>query len=76
MIEIMAKVATIEPRSNDFCKVPIREKCWKAKYAAITSEIIAPSCLPLPMEHIETTKKIINNGQGWSQTMHLPTLCS
>lgn len=45
-----AKVATTEPWSNAFCKLAL-EKCWKAKYPAINSEIIAPSCVPLSVEN-------------------------
>lgn len=29
--QMMAKLATIEFRSNAFCKLPAPEKCWKAK---------------------------------------------
>jgi hypothetical protein len=43
VIKMMAKVATIEPWSNAFCKLPVREKCWKAKYPAINKETIAPA---------------------------------
>lgn len=43
VMKMMAKLATIEPWSNAFCKLPAREKCWKAKYPAITKEIIAPA---------------------------------
>lgn len=52
----MAKVATIEPWSNAFCKLPAREKCWKAKYPAITNDIMEPSRVPLPMENTEKNK--------------------
>jgi alpha-mannosidase len=41
-----AKVAIIEPWSNDFCKL-VLEKCWKAKYTAINREITAPSFVSL-----------------------------
>lgn len=72
---MIAKVATIEPRSNDWFKLPMREKCWKAKYPAMTMETIAPSCFPLPMEHIETSERImLYNGQVWSRKMHMLTL--
>jgi hypothetical protein len=43
VIKMMTKVATIEPWSNAFCKLPVREKCWKAKYPAINKETIAPA---------------------------------
>ena len=48
MIQTMAKVAMMETWSNAICKLPAREKCWKAKYPAINKERITPSCLRLP----------------------------
>ena len=47
---MMAMVAMIAPWSNAFCKLPVREKCWNAKYPAIANDMIAPSCVPLPMK--------------------------
>lgn len=43
VMKMMAKVATIEPWSKAFCKLPAREKCWKAIYPPINKEIIAPA---------------------------------
>jgi len=47
-----AKVATIEPWSNDCCKL-VLEKCWKAKYTAINNETTAPSFVCLTKKDIE-----------------------
>lgn len=46
VLQMTAKVATIEPWSNDFSKL-VLEKCWKAKYTAINNETKAPSFVPL-----------------------------
>ena len=51
VMQTMAKVAMIEPCSIDFCKLPAREKCWKAKYPAINKETIAPCWVPLSIKY-------------------------
>lgn len=47
-----AKVATIEPWSNDCCKL-VLEKCWKARYTEINNEITAPSFVYLRKKDVE-----------------------
>lgn len=49
---MIAKVATIEPWSNDCCKL-VLEKCWKAKYTAINNETTAPSLVCLTKKDVE-----------------------
>lgn len=68
----MAKVATIAPWSNALCKLPVREKCWNAKYAAITKDIIAPSCVPLPVTKMRKSQNSETYKLKVSQTIHLP----
>ena len=52
VIQMTAKVATIEPWSNDCCKL-VLEKCWKARYTEINNEITAPSFVYLRKKDVE-----------------------
>ena len=42
VMQVMAKVAIIDPWSNAFPIPPVLVKCWKARYAASARDTIAP----------------------------------
>lgn len=53
-MQMIAKVATIDPLSNALCRLPVFEKCCRAKNPAIANEMIAPACVPLHMKEAKT----------------------
>jgi hypothetical protein len=42
MMQMMAKVATMDPCSKALPGPPTLVKCWKARYAAMASDSTAP----------------------------------